>query len=109
MKKENNLISTKDKLIENFTAEQLEIFEFYKSQFSYNDKLLPVEKEDKELVFMEKTYNILQNIFKVEVILTLLVVTFAVIFYIIPENKEAQVKYGTLLTVYEEDSYNIEN
>ena len=33
MKKESNLIDTKDNMIKNFTKEQMEIYEYYKKQF----------------------------------------------------------------------------
>lgn len=104
MKKEKNLISTKDKLIENFTQEQLEIFEFYNSKFSHNDELLPVEENDKELMFMEKTYGILKGLFKFELIFALIIVTFCTIFNLIPDNKKPEVVYEDVAIIF-----NLEN
>ena len=106
MKKEKNLISTKDKLIENFTPEQLEIFEFYKSKFSYNDELLPVEENDKELMFMEKTYGILKILFKAELFFALIIVTFFTIFNLIPDTKKSETLYDDVAIIFDLDSEN---
>lgn len=103
MKKEKNLISTKDKLIENFTPEQLEIFEYYKSKFSYNDELLPI-KEDKELIFMEKTYGILKILFKAELILALVIVTFVGLFSIVPNEKNANNSEDDVAIIFNMDN-----
>lgn len=94
MKKESNMISTKDELIKNFSKEQMEIYNYYKSKFSYSDQaLVPAQKEDKELIFLEKGCNVLSVIFKAELVLTLLVVTFVVMFNGFPGDSQSQVKY----------------
>lgn len=94
MKKESNIIDTKENLIKNFSKEQMEIYNYYKSQFSYVDKeLYPTIKEDKELIFLEKGCNILSSILKVELVLTLIIVTFVVMFNGIPNNNEPSIKY----------------
>ena len=84
MKKESNLIDTKEELIKNFTEEQMEIYEYYKSKFSYTDEqLYPTVKEDKEMMRLEKTYQVLQVIFKVEVFASIFVLAFVSLFQII--------------------------
>ena len=76
MKKESNLIDTKDELIKNFSKEQLEIYEFYKSKFSYADKdLYPVVKKDKELAFLENGCKLLTKVLKAEIVIALVVFT----------------------------------
>lgn len=101
MKKEKNLISTKDELVKNFTPEQLEIFEYYKSKLSYND-LVPV-KEDNELIFMEKTYGVLQKVFKIEMVFALIVATIVVISSVTSNKEEPQLKYVPVAKVIEEN------
>lgn len=92
MKKESNIISTKDELIKNFSKEQMEIYNYYKSKFSYaNEELYPVVKEDKEMVTLENTYKLLKTIFKYEVIITLAIVSFVFIFNKTP-NSQIQFK-----------------
>ena len=76
MKNKSNLINTKDELIKNFSKEQLEIYNYYKSKFSYADKeLYPVVKEDRELLFLENSYKVLTNILKAEVVIALIIIT----------------------------------
>jgi hypothetical protein len=108
MKKESNMIDTKDELIKNFSKEQMEIYNYYKSQFSYSDtELYPVVKKDKEMMFLENGCNILSSILKVEVVLALIVVTFVVIFNGIPNNEKSQVKYKQASIVEEIDNSKI--
>ena len=88
MKNKSNLIDTKEELIKNFSKEQMEIYNYYKSKFSYaNEELYPVVKEDKELVFLENTYSVLKTIFKAEIVISLLVVTFVFIFTGTPKQQ----------------------
>ena len=54
MKKENNKISTKENL---------------------NNALYPIEKEDQEIMKLEKACKILSNTLKVEVLLTIAIMT----------------------------------
>ena len=81
MKKKSNLIDTKDELIKNFSKEQLDIYNYYKSKFSYTDKeLYPVVKKDRELAFLENSYKILTNILKAEIVIALIIFTAIFIF-----------------------------
>ena len=93
MKKESNIIDTKDNMIKNFTKEQMEIYEYYKKQFVCADnESYPVVQNDKEMVLLEKSYNILKTIFKVETVLALIIVTSMIIFNGFSANK-SQIKY----------------
>ena len=81
MKKESKLIDTKEELLKNFSEEQMEIYNYYKNQFSYaNEELYPVTKEDKKMILLEKTYKVMAGILKAEVAVSLLVVTFVFMF-----------------------------
>ena len=92
MKKENN-ISTKDKLIKNFSKEQMEIYNYYKNKFENNDEeLYPIVSEDKELTFLENSCKIFTKILKVEIVMGLLIATFVFMFGGI-SNKNTQIKY----------------
>mgnify|MGYP006864513949 CR=1 FL=1 len=87
MKKKSNLNSTKDDLIKNFNQQQLEIYNYYKSKFSYTGtELITIDKDDKEITFLENGYSALKSIFKVELVFALIIFTFAIIFDIFPEN-----------------------
>lgn len=104
MKKEkSSIIDTKEELIKNFSKEQMEIYNYYKSQFSYNDNaLIPVQKEDKELMMLEKSCDILSTIFKVQLVITLIIVTCIVMFNGFP-NTDTQVKYKQASISFEVD------
>lgn len=55
-----------------------------------NEKLYPIEKEDREIMRLENTYDILSIALKVEMAITLVVVTFAFIVNGFPEINEYQ-------------------
>lgn len=103
MKEKSNLISTKDELIRNFNKEQMEIYEYYKSKFSYaNEELYPTVKEDKEMIFLENTYKVLSIVFKTEIVISLVLATCVFIFGGAPKK---QVKYdGSSVYFTVEDS-----
>ncbi len=63
MKKENNIIHTKENPMQDIHKE-----------------LYPIEKEDKEIMRLEKTCDIMSILLKVEMVITLVVVTFAFMF-----------------------------
>lgn len=92
MKEKSNLINTKEKLIENFSKEQMEIYNYYINKYSENDEnLYPAVVEDKELKFLENGCSFLTKILKVEVVLGLIVAT--CIFMFGGFGKENQIKY----------------
>ena len=92
MKEKSNLINTKEKLIENFSKEQMEIYNYYINKYSENDEnLYPAVVEDKELKFLESGCSFLTKILKVEVVLGLIVAT--CIFMFGGFGKENQIKY----------------
>ncbi len=100
MKKESNIISTKDELVKNFSKEQMDIYNYYKSKFSYaNEELYPVVKEDKEMLVLENTYKVLKKIFKAEVIASLIIVTFVFIFNGAPKSETQYRKAVSAQTV----------
>ena len=103
MKKESNLISTKDELIKNFSEEQMELYNYYKSKFSYaNEELYPTVREDKEMIFLEKTYKVLSVVFKTELVISLILATCVFVF---GGSKKEQVKYdGSSVYFSVEDS-----
>lgn len=81
MKNESNLIDTKEELLKNFNEEQMKIYNYYKSKFSYaNEELYPITREDKEMILLEKTCKILKSVLKYEAILSFFVITFMVMF-----------------------------
>ena len=76
MEKESNKIYTKENPIENV-----------------NKKLYPIEKEDREIMRLEKTCDILSVALKVELAITLVVVTLAFIFNGFTDDMKYQEKY----------------
>lgn len=93
MKKESNLIDTKEKIIDSFSKEQMETYEYYKNSFSYsNEELYPVIEKDKELVLLEKWYDFLKKVFKIEAVLTLIILTIMIVFNGI-SNNNFEIKY----------------
>lgn len=58
-----------------------------------NEKLYPIEKEDREIMRLEKTCDILSIALKVEMAITLAVVTFAFIINGLPSNIKYQANY----------------
>ena len=92
MNEKSNSIDTKEKLMENFSKEQMEIYNYYLNKYSKNDvSLYPVVGEDKELRFLENGCSLLTKILKVEVVLGLIVAT--CIFMFGGFGKENQIKY----------------
>lgn len=76
MKRENNIIHTKENPIKDV-----------------NKKIYPIEKEDQEIMRLEKTCDILGIALKVEMVITLVVVTFAVVFNGFPNIADFQIDY----------------
>ena len=76
MKKESSIIDTKEKPINNFSKEHYLI-----------------EKEDRQIMRLEKTCNVLSTVLKLEMAITLVVVTFAFIFNGFPNDVELTEKY----------------
>ena len=73
MKKESNIINTKENSEKNFRKENLLV--------KKDDKqILLARKEEREIMRLEKTCDILSVLLKVEVAITLVVITFAFIF-----------------------------
>ena len=86
MKKEKVEITTKDDIVKNFNQKELEVYNYYKSKFSYQGtELVPVYKEDKEITFLENGCNFLQVAFKVEAVVALVIFTFAFVFDFSPK------------------------
>jgi len=103
MKENSNLISTKDELIKNFSEEQMKIYNYYKSKFSYaNEELYPVVKEDKEMVVLEKVYNTLSVIFKAEIVVALAISTFVFVFGGTPKSQIQYTRNPNTSSVYYE-------
>ncbi len=93
MKEESNLIDTKENIVKKFTKEQMDIYNYYKKQFENSDNAIyPIAQEDKEILALEKSYNILKAIFKVETVLVLIIVTSMILFNGFSVNK-SQIKY----------------
>ena len=76
MKREKNIISTKENPVENFS-----------------NKLYPIEKEDQEIMNLEKTCNILSKILKIECVVTLIVIAFVFVFNEFSANTQIQENY----------------
>lgn len=76
MKRENNIVSTKENPTENFSKE-----------------LYPLEKEDQEIINLEKTCNILSTILKIEFVVTLIVIAFVFVFNEVSDNVKSQDDY----------------
>ena len=72
MRKESNLISTKENTI--------------------NEKLYPIEKEERQIMRLEKACSILSIALKVEMVITLVVMTFAFIAEGFPSSLKYQEK-----------------
>lgn len=103
MNKKSNLNSTKDELIKNFSKEQLEVYNYYKSKFSYSGtELITVNKEDKEIAFLENSCSVLKTIFKVELVFALIILTFAIIFDIFPETEKTDSNYEQIAIIQTE-------
>ena len=88
---ENNKISTKDELIKNFSKEQLEIYNYYINYFNERDKLYPTVKENTEIEVYEKSYKILKNVLKAEVVLGLVIAS--IVFVSGNFNKKTTFRY----------------
>lgn len=99
MKKESNLNSTKDDLIKSFNQQQLEVYNYYKSKFSYSGTELITT--DKELTFLENGYSVLKTIFRVELIFALIILTFAIMFDVFPEDSNTDTKYEQIASISE--------
>lgn len=86
MKKESNIIDTKENSVKNFRRE------LYPAK--RNDKeMLLAEKEERAIKRLEKTCDILSVLLKVEIAITLVVVTFAFIFDGFSNTIPSQTKY----------------
>lgn len=73
-----------------------------------NEKLYPMEKEDREIMRLENTYDILNIALKIEMAITLVVITFAFIVNGFPEINEYQENaYQT--SISSEVEYDTEN
>ena len=108
MKRKSNLNNTKDDLIKNFNQQQLELYNYYKSKFSYTGtELITTNKADKEITFLENGYSALKAIFKVELIFALIIFTFAILFDAFPEssNNDKDQKYVASVTEEYDYSY----
>lgn len=88
---ENNKISTKDELIKNFSKEQLDIYNYYINYFNERDKLYPTVQDNKEIEVYEKSYKILKNVLKAEIVLGLIVAS--IVFISGNFNKKSTFKY----------------
>ena len=79
MKRKNrsSIIDTKEELIKNFSREQMDIYNRYKSKFTYVDpNLYPIVNGDKEIRFLENGCKLLEKVLKVEIVVALVVGTF---------------------------------
>ena len=106
MKRKNrsSIIDTKEELIKNFSREQMEIYNYHKSKFSYiNPTLYPVISEDKELRFLENGCNILEKIFKFEVVVALIIGTVIVMSNGLPTKNDSTVNYKQEIASVEYD------
>lgn len=106
MKEKSNLINTKEKLLKNFSKEQMEIYNYYINKYSKSDEeFYPAVIEDKELKLLENGCSFLTKILKVEVVLGLIVAT--CIFMFGGFGKENQIKYKRAINPIEiEIKYN---
>ena len=106
MKKESNLIDTKENIMNN----KEESYNYYKSNLpACTDKeIYSLIKDDKEIALLEKGCNILGKILKVEAVITLIVITFAIIFNGFPENAKSQGN-SKKVSISQEIDYNIKN
>ena len=103
-KKRSSIIDTKEELIKNFSREQMEIYNYHKSKVSYiNPTLYPVISEDKEIRFLENGCNILEKIFKFEVVVALIIGTVIVMSNGLPTKNDSTVNYKQEIASVEYD------
>lgn len=69
-----------------------------------NEKLYPIEKEDRQIIRLEKTCDILSTILKLEVAVTLAVMTFSVIVNGFPNFDEIEAEYKSAGIVIENEN-----
>lgn len=82
----------------------MEIYNYHKSKFSYiNPTLYPVISEDKELRFLENGCNILEKIFKFEVVVALIIGTVIVMSNGLPTKNDSTVNYKQEIASVEYD------
>ena len=104
-KKRSSIIDTKEELIKNFSREQMEIYNYHKSKFSYVDPTLyPVVSEDRELRFLENGCNLLEKILKFEVVVALVVGTVIVMANGFPLKQDSAVNYKQASATVEYDA-----
>lgn len=93
MERKNNIIDTKENPKKNFSQEELERFDYYKSQLHYSDKeCYALIKEDRAIETLEKSCNILSSIAKVQAVITLILLTFAFMYDVLPSDN-ARIKF----------------
>lgn len=106
-KKRSSIIDTKDELIKNFSREQMEIYNRYKSKFTYVDpNLYPTVSNDREIRFLENGCNLLEKVLKVEIVVALIVGTFVLMVNDTPSQKAQTITYKSASVVTEYDSKN---
>lgn len=94
MERNNNVIDTKDNPMKNFSKEDMKNYNYYKNALTLSEKdIYALVKEDREIQRLEKTCDILGAALKVEAVITLVVLTFAVIFNGFPSTKQVEKEY----------------
>lgn len=102
MKRKNNVIDTKEHPIKNFSKEELERYDYYKNQLNYSDnECLALIKEDRAIETLEKSCNILTSIAKIQAVITLILLTFAFMYDVFP-NDNARIRYQQTSSIHEE-------
>ena len=92
MERKNNIIDTKENSKKNFSKAELEKYDYYKDQLNCSDKeCYALIKEDRAIKRIEKTYNALTTMLKVQVVITLSLLTFAFIYDAFPSGN---IKYN---------------
>ena len=93
MERKNNIIDTKENPKNKFRKEDLERYNYYKSQLNYSDKeCYALVKEDRAIATLEKSCNVLASIAKIQAVITLVLLTFAFMYDVFPNNN-ANIKY----------------
>lgn len=87
MERKNNIIDTKENSKMNFSKEEIEKCNYYKSQYNCSDEeCYALIKEDRAIKRLEKACNILIPIVNVQVVITLALLTFAFVYDVFPSN-----------------------
>lgn len=109
MKRKNrsSIIDTKEELIKNFSREQMEIYNRYKSKFTYVDpNLYPTVSNDREIRFLENGCKLLEKVLKVEIVAALIVGTIILMTNDTPKANNKTVTYKSASVVVDYNSKN---